>query len=124
MVQSKRILLPLVSRDQSMAKACFRRFGECQLPREQQLPVENVIFFRCKDGVWDVLDDQIAVDLVWDLLGSAQDRDFTGTEMHTTQTWQEAWHHGRTHDVGWLVCCKKQRNLSCRLPKIAAPPTT
>jgi len=108
-----------------------------------------------------VLDDQIAVDLVWNLLGSAQDRDsyldwhtalqnttcfccigaselvMKGHFEHVDKYSHSpmyflifiAWSKlpdacGRTHDVAWLVCCKKQRNLSCRLPKIAALLTT
>ncbi|CAE8631033.1 unnamed protein product [Polarella glacialis] len=51
------------------------RSGSWQLPepRAKEVLPKPIFVVLASDGIWDVLEDQLVVDLVWDLLGSAQD---------------------------------------------------
>merc|ERR1711924_429672 len=47
--------------------------AEPELMRYALEPERDVFVVMASDGIWDVLDDQFVVDLVWDQLSSAHD---------------------------------------------------
>lgn len=82
--------------------------GRCKAEgsRDDSQPLLPAFVVLASDGVWDVLDDQIAVDLVWDLLGSAQDprRGVAGVLQEAAQlVVQAAKDRGSTDNLTCLI---------------------